>query len=308
MRLKGSMYRLLTAACAVGLAFSTFVRADQNKEPKADDVKKVEAALPDSAPAKPEKPRKVLIFGRATGFVHSSIPLGCKTIELLGKKTGGYDSVISYDQNMFEPDKLKEFDAIVLVSTTQNFLDDNDQAASEKRREALLDFVRGGKGLVGIHAASDAYYGWRPYGEAIGGYFNGHHAGNEKIAVVNEDPKNPVNAPFDGKNFEFADEIYRFTPKGQDGKDQTFSRQHVRVLLSVDVTKHENEKEGTDMPVAWIHEDGKGRVFYCSLGHNEYVYWDATIQKFYLAGIQYAIGDLKAEDAPTAKEKTASAK
>ena len=33
------------------------------------------AALPDNAPAKPRKPRKILVLGHASGFVHSSIPL-----------------------------------------------------------------------------------------------------------------------------------------------------------------------------------------------------------------------------------------
>src|SRR5438270_12139215 len=112
---------------------------------REDKVKKVEAALPDSAPAKPQKARKVLIFGRAVGFVHSSIPLGCKTIELLGKKTGAYDSVISFDPTIFDK-PLDEFDGLVLVSTTGDFMDDrSDNAKSEKRREALRTFVEGGK-------------------------------------------------------------------------------------------------------------------------------------------------------------------
>ena len=39
----------------------------------------------------------------------------------------------------------------------------------------LIDFVeKDGKGLAGIHAATDAYYDDRAYGEMIGGYFAGH--------------------------------------------------------------------------------------------------------------------------------------
>ena len=67
------------------------------------------------------------------------------------------------------------------------------------------------------------------------------------------------------------------------------------------MTKNNNEKPGTDMPVSWVHQAGKGRVFYCSLGHNEFVYWNPTIVKYYLAGIQFATGDLKADAAPNAK-------
>jgi hypothetical protein len=46
------------------------------------------AALPEKAPATPRQPRKVLVLGKAAGFVHSSIPLAALTVEELGKKDG----------------------------------------------------------------------------------------------------------------------------------------------------------------------------------------------------------------------------
>ena len=79
-------------------------------------------------------------------------------------------------------------------------------AALHPTNTARTLFVKGGKGVVGFHAASDAYYGTRAWGEMIGGYFAGHKAGNEKIHVVNEDPKSPLTAVFEGKEFEYADE------------------------------------------------------------------------------------------------------
>ena len=46
-----------------------------------------------------------------------------------------------------------------LDSTTGNFLDDPaDATSTAARRQALIDFVRGGKGLAGIHAATDSYH------------------------------------------------------------------------------------------------------------------------------------------------------
>ena len=220
------------------------------------------------------------------------------------KKTGAYDTVISFDPSVFDAEKLKEFDAVVLVSTTGNFMDDpNDKTVSENRQKALADFVKNGKGLVGIHAACDAYYLWPEYGQMLGGYFSEHKTPREKIAVVNEDPQNPINAAFAGNGFEFADEIYRFLPgsvnwgHGPEGAKQAYDRKNLHILLSVDISKNNNAPAGTDMPIAWVHEFDKGRVFYCSLGHNEFVYQDPNVLKYYLAGIQYALGDLKAEDA-----------
>jgi uncharacterized protein len=313
MQIRWYAARSITAFLLVGLTTASIglaQRGPQPTTPKEDDVKKVEAALPDSAPAKPAKARKVLIFGRAVGYVHSSIPLGCKTVELLGKKTGAYDSVISFDPTVFDK-SLDEFDGLVLVSTTGDFMDDrSDKEKSAKRREALRSFVEGGKGVVGIHAACDAYYLWPQYGQILGGYFSQHQKQNEPVSIVNEDPKNPINAALDGKGLEFADEIYRFLPdqvnwgRGPQGAKQAYDRSKLHILLSVDSTKHHNPPEGADMPVAWCHEVGKGREFYCSLGHNEYVYYNPTVQKYYLAGIQYALGDLKADDKPG--EKTAA--
>jgi hypothetical protein len=44
-----------------------------------------------------------------------------------------------------------------------------DQEVTTARRKALLDFVRGGKSIVGIHAATDSYPGDRGAAPAPGG-------------------------------------------------------------------------------------------------------------------------------------------
>ena len=117
------------------------------------------AALPAKAPARPRQPRKVLVLGKAAGFVHSSIPLAARTIQALGEKTGAWSATVTYDPADINEQNLRQYDAIFLASTTGEFLDDaNDAAATAARRKALLDFVRGGKGLAGIHAATDSYH------------------------------------------------------------------------------------------------------------------------------------------------------
>ena len=133
--------------------------ATQPQTPNPEHVQAMMAALPATAPAKPKQPRKVLVLGKAGGFVHSSIPLAGRTIEELGKKTGAWTTTITYDSADINEANLKQYDAIFLASTTGAFLDDpNDAAATAARRKALLDFVRGGKGLAGIHAATDSYH------------------------------------------------------------------------------------------------------------------------------------------------------
>lgn len=91
---------------------------------------------------------------------------------------------------MFDTDKFNEFDAIVLISTTGDFMyDPSDKAVSEMCRQALADFVKGGKGLADMHAACDAYYLWPENGQILGGYFSEHQTQSKKIAVVTKIPR-----------------------------------------------------------------------------------------------------------------------
>ena len=64
MRSERSIYRLLASACVGGMMLAGPALAAFSK---AEDLKKMEAALPEKAPATPKKRRKVLIYGTA-GF------------------------------------------------------------------------------------------------------------------------------------------------------------------------------------------------------------------------------------------------
>ena len=124
-----------------------------------ETVQAMMAALPTTPAAKPVRARKVLVYGNAAGFIHSSIPLAAKTVEELGKKGDLWTTTISYDPSDFTAANLKQYDVIFLDSTTGCFLDDpKDKAVSDARRKAFMDFVREGKGIAGIHAASDSYH------------------------------------------------------------------------------------------------------------------------------------------------------
>ena len=286
------------------------------------DVEKMIAALPAKAPAKPQKPRKILVLAAARGWVHSSIPLAARMMEEMGKKTGAWTATTTYEASDVTAENLKQYDAIFLDSTTGMFLDDpNDAAATAARRKALLEFVRGGKGLVGLHAASDAYHGdpagrgapgspnaplWPEFNKMIGGWFKHHWNDPQLIVVKLDDPKSPINAPFKGQPFEIRDETYTFPM-------DSWSRENVRVLTSVDYSKMSDEdkaKEGGgkrtdgDYGLCWIRREGKGRVFYEAHGHSERVYAITPMLEHLLAGVQYALGDLKADDSPSVKGGT----
>jgi type 1 glutamine amidotransferase len=49
-----------------------------------------------------------------------------------------------------------------------------------------------------------------------------------------------------------------------------------------------------DFPMAWIKTYDQGRVFYTVFGHNPTSFMGPQLLQHFLAGIQYALGDLKA--------------
>ena len=53
-------------------------------------------------------------------------------------------------------------------------------------------------------------------------------------------------------------------------------------------------RDDNDFALAWVRSEGKGRVFYTAIGHRTEHYWNSAILQFYLAGVQYCTGDLKA--------------
>ena len=378
----------------------------QNQTPRPEDVTAMMAALPDRAPAKPKQARKVLVLGKAAGFVHSSIPLAARTIEEIGKKTGAWSTSITYDAADINAANLKQYDAIFLASTTGAFLDDpKDAAATAARRKALVEFVRGGKGLAGIHAATDSYHQssvqagrgggamnfgvlpvlmqmiagdkdsdgkltraeftalsdawydkldaaksgriaqadfptrfaalppvaapaargggngqapatdlgpdtqvgtWPEFNRMIGGFFKFHWNDGQLIHYKIDEPNHPINAPFKGlSGFQIVDETYTM------GRD-TYSRQNLRVLTSIDYAKmsaedkakEQNPRTDGDYALSWIRREGKGRVFYEAHGHNEKVYANKVLLAHITAGLQYALGDLAADDSPSVKGGT----
>ena len=47
---------------------------------------------------------------------------------------------------------------------------------------------------------------------------------------------------------------------------------------------------GVEMPAAYVRTEGKGRVFYSTLGHTEEAWKDPDITKMYFEAIRWALG------------------
>ncbi len=280
------------------------MKAKNVAAPNERQIVQIRAAAPDEPPVQPAKPRKVLVWGHA--WTHQPNPFAEAALEILGEKTGAFEALVSDDPRLLLPDRLARFDALVMNNIHQRdpFLPDDfarrdpeqQKAAGqfdEAVKQSILEFVRGGKGIVGIHAATAAFQNWPEYGEMMGAYYGGHI--HQDVAIQIDDPDHPVNACFDGKPWRINDEIYIAR--------EPYSRTKLRVLLSLDLDRMEDpgKRPDRDYAVSWVRRCGEGRVFYTTLGHAAATYWNPRFLEHVLAGIQFAIGDLEGETGPSRK-------
>ena len=81
---------------------------------------------------------------------------------------------------------------------------------------------------------------WPEFNKMIGGFFKFHWNDGQVITVKIDEPNHPLNAPFKGQsNFQVIDETYTF------GRD-TYSRENLRVLTSVDYAKMSAEDKAKE--------------------------------------------------------------
>ncbi|MEE8450991.1 MAG: ThuA domain-containing protein [Thermoguttaceae bacterium] len=261
-----------------------------------EEEAKIDAAVPTEATAQPRTPRKLLVFSLVGGN-HTARPYGAMALDLMAKKTGAFEVVHTTDPAIFKSEELKQFDAVCFNNSNrlQCFED-------PELQRGLIDFVKSGKGFVGIHAAATNFSAqWGsdfPEGAAlVGGIFNGH-PWHEKVTIALEEPGHPLNRAFGGRGFEVTDEMYQF--------DGPHSRDKLRILLRIDETKtdmdraNKMDRPDDDFAVSWVQRFGKGRVFYCSLGHEHDIFWNRAVLRHYLDGIQFALGDLPVDTTPSA--------
>jgi uncharacterized protein len=255
-------------------------------------------------------PKKVLVVTVTEGFRHSSIPTAEKVLAKLAEETGAFtvdyarvepndpqfkgadgkpdkakveEAIKAVLAEKMSPEALKQYDAVIFANTTGDL--------PMPDRQAFVDWIKSGKGFVGMHAATDTFPGFPGYTEMIGGHFK-THAAQLKVKPIIQDPECPACAHF-GKDWEVYDEIYQM---------QNFDPAKVHGLLTLDKRPDVKDPTPGDYPIAWCKEYGKGRVFYTSLGHREDV-WDPNFpnrrnskevaeayQKHILVGIKWAVG------------------
>jgi len=315
--MKNSMLRISASALGfVMLGHALAADSSAYREPDPKIIARVGSIASAFKAAPSKEKRRILVYGISFGPHRTTIRTAQQVFTLLGEKTGAFEAVVSEDIANFEADKLRQFDAVIFANTTgEVFCRPADKvqfkalSAEEKRRQDKIaarlvknldDYVRGGGGFMAIHSATDTLKNHKAYGDMIGAVFTQHPWGpKETVTIKVEDADHAlVRGVFEKSEFKFNDEIYEFR--------EPYDRECLHVILSVDPAKSDKpnrplRRTDGDYPVAWTRSHGKGRVFYCSLGHAISTFENPTILEFWLRGIQFATGDINARTTSSGK-------
>lgn len=260
--------------------------------------------------------KKILFFTKSSGFEHSVIswkagqPSHAEKVLLDLGTANDWEFAFSKDGSKFAKDYLAQFDAVFFY-TSGNLCEagtDKQPPMSPEGKQALFDYVRGGKGFIGAHACSDSFHtdneakkgpdryvnhGLKadPYVQFLGGEFIKHGAQQVATNTIT-DPNFPGFENL-GASFAFHEEWYSmkdFTPDI-----------HVLTVINSPAMKGE-EYERPPYPITWARQEGQGRVWYTAIGHREDVWTNPIFKQMLVGGIKWALGDAKASVAPNLKQ------
>src|SRR6185369_9730609 len=170
--------------------------------------------------------RRLLYLTHSAGYRHEAIPVSRTILTRISQSSGLFDVTATEDVSQLSTENLARYAAVMFYTT-------GELPMSAAQKGALLDFVRSGRGFIGVHSATDTFYEWADYGALIGGYFDGH-PWHQSVRINVSEPSDALVA-FLEPSFEIKDEIYQI---------RDFDEQGSRVLLRLDGKSVDLSREG----------------------------------------------------------------
>ena len=264
--------------------------------------------------------KKILFFTKSSGYEHDAIKLQMRdgrpgyafgVLKELGEKNN-IEFTFSKDGSLFSPEYLAQFDAFMFYTTgdltlakNSETLGDGNPPMTADGKAALFKAIEGGKGFVGVHSAADTFHSpgnkndntperyvsdgakVDAYIRMMGGEFIKHDAQQPARQIV-ADKKFPGMAEVP-EDFGPAEEWYSLKNFAPD----------MHVLLVQDTSKMKGASyERAPYPSTWARTQGKGRVFYTSMGHREDVWKNPVFQAVLLNGINWSTHRIEADVKP----------
>jgi type 1 glutamine amidotransferase len=260
-----------------------------------------------------QRERSVLFFSKSSGFEHDAVKRRGRNRSLaegilteIGRRHG-FEVVATKDGRVFDGN-LSRYDAF-LFFTTGNLTEpgtDRTPPMSAKGKRALVSAIRGGKGFVGVHSASDTFHSQGSafkiqdkkdaYIAMLGGEFISHGSEQEaRVKIV--DPSFPGLAAL-GQGFKTTEEWYSLKNFADDI--------HVLLVLETEGMR-DSEYRRPPFPLAWARSEGSGRVYYNAMGHREDVWTSRRFQDMLAGAVLWATGAAHADLSPNMGEVTPQA-
>lgn len=248
-----------------------------------------------SAQSKPAavsaKLQVLIITGQSTGAHdwRATTPVLKKALE----DTGRFEVRVTEEFRGAGPETLAPYDAVVV-----NYYDAAQPQLlwGDRANNALLDFVRSGKGLVLYHFSIAAFNGWTEYEKMSGGNWrpgNGHHSARHDFSVDIKDANHPIMAGLKTPLLVQDDELYANL------KWQPQSTYHVLATAYDDHSLYDEKASdarnkqplsgpGINEPILWTTQFGSGRVFVTALGHDGATSAEQTFKVTFTRGAEWA--------------------
>lgn len=256
------------------------------------------------------KNKKILFFTKSSGFQHDVVKRKHADELSFAEKfmmdfgmTHGFDVHCTKDGGVFTEQGLEPFDVIMFYTTgdlTEPGTDKTPPMPKEGKELFLKLISEGKKGFLGLHCASDTFHSHGneidPYIKMLGGEFEIHH-NQEKAKIIAADSDWP---PIKGlESFEKNEEWYILK--------NLSTAMHVLLIQDTKSMTQESYNKLGPYPETWARMDGKGKVFYSSMGHREDVWESDQFHKVLLGGLNWVAGNIEAEAKPNFEQATPGA-
>lgn len=218
----------------------------------------------------------VLIFSKTNSFRHDSIPAATTAIEKL-VRARGWSAYATENAAVFNPAQLAKFDLVVFASATGDLF-------TPDQRAAFQAWIAAGHGFVGLHGAGDnSHPDW--YQHMLGySRYAGHPGGADHFQtadIIVLDRSHPATRHLPVR-WRWTEEYYAYsTPPAADA----------HILARLDETGMRLEPKhrmGDRHALVWWRCEGKARIFYSALGHQDAAWADPAHLKLVDGAIGWA--------------------
>lgn len=140
------------------------------------------------------------------------------------------------------------------------FVDYNGPDWAEEAKRNFIDAVRNGTGVCILHAANNAFTGWKEYEEicALMWREGSGHGAYHKFDVKFTDREHPITKGLGPVMKDHPDELYA---------NLAHMHHTPHHVIATAYSSPESNGSGKDEPVLMVKTYGKGRVFHSILGH-----------------------------------------